>query len=108
MTGTVAEEQEERAARTERLNRQICAEKPEEAEGVGAEEVAGGADEHASLADLVKGMSPSDRRLLDWHWANLEYGCSARLSDVSLAHWNQVRSFAWHFLSTTFRLLLSS
>lgn len=23
------------------------------------------------------------------HWANLEYGCSAALSDVSLPHWNQ-------------------
>lgn len=29
--------------------------------------------------------------LLDWHWANLEYGCSAALTEVSLPHWNQVR-----------------
>jgi hypothetical protein len=28
-------------------------------------------------------------RLLSWHYANLEYGCSAPLSDVSLLHWNQ-------------------
>lgn len=28
-------------------------------------------------------------RLLHWHWANLEYGCSAPLSAVSAAHWNQ-------------------
>ncbi|WIA28969.1 hypothetical protein OEZ86_011504 [Tetradesmus obliquus] len=27
--------------------------------------------------------------LLDWHWANLEYGCSAALTEVSLPHWNQ-------------------
>ena len=27
--------------------------------------------------------------MLDWHWANLEYGCSAKLGDVSLTHWNQ-------------------
>ena len=30
-------------------------------------------------------------RLLDWHWANLEYGCAAPLSRVCLSHWNQVR-----------------
>ena len=35
------------------------------------------------------GLSASENRLLDWHWANLEYGCSARLQDVSLPHWNQ-------------------
>jgi lysine-specific histone demethylase 1 len=27
--------------------------------------------------------------LLCRHWANLEYGCSASLSEVSLPHWNQ-------------------
>ena len=34
-------------------------------------------------------LSARDRRLLGWHWANLEYGCSAPLSKVSMAHWNQ-------------------
>jgi len=34
-------------------------------------------------------MGKSERRLLDWHWANLEYGCSASLNDISLPHWNQ-------------------
>jgi len=29
------------------------------------------------------------RRLLEWHLANLEYGCSAQLEKVSLAQWNQ-------------------
>ena len=34
-------------------------------------------------------LSASDRRLLGWHWANLEYGCSAPLGKISMAHWNQ-------------------
>lgn len=34
-------------------------------------------------------MGKTERRLLDWHWANLEYGCSASLNDISLPHWNQ-------------------
>ena len=46
----------------------------------------------AKIGEIVRGMDESDLRLLDWHWANLEYGCSARLKDVSLAHWNQVCS----------------
>lgn len=37
-------------------------------------------------------LSGADVRLLNWHWAHLEYGCSSRLHDVSLAHWNQVCS----------------
>ena len=36
-------------------------------------------------------LSKAELRLLHWHWANLEYGCSAPLNAVSLAHWNQVR-----------------
>ena len=28
-------------------------------------------------------------RFLNWHWANLEYGCSAPLSALSAKHWNQ-------------------
>ncbi|PRW44477.1 lysine-specific histone demethylase 1-like protein 3 isoform A [Chlorella sorokiniana] len=34
-------------------------------------------------------MTADHRRLLHWHWANLEYGCSARLEEVSAPHWNQ-------------------
>lgn len=30
------------------------------------------------------------QRILGWHMANLEYGCSAPLHRISLAHWNQV------------------
>ena len=40
----------------------------------------------APLASLASGRSfskgPSDRQVLEWHWANLEYGCSACLSEV--------------------------
>ena len=39
--------------------------------------------------EKIKQFSKDDKRLLDWHWANLEYGCSAKLGDVSLQHWNQ-------------------
>jgi len=38
-------------------------------------------------------MGKTERRLLDWHWANLEYGCSASLNDISLPHWNQDETY---------------
>ena len=38
-------------------------------------------------------LTTSERRLLNWHWANLEYGCSAPLRDVSLPHWNADEEF---------------
>ncbi|KAJ8772639.1 hypothetical protein K2173_027816 [Erythroxylum novogranatense] len=34
-------------------------------------------------------LSPLERRVMDWHFANLEYGCAALLKEVSLPHWNQ-------------------
>lgn len=34
-------------------------------------------------------ITPEERRVLDWHYANLEYGCAAPLGLVSLPHWNQ-------------------
>ena len=34
-------------------------------------------------------LNESHSRLLGWHWANLEYGCSAPLKALSAAHWNQ-------------------
>ncbi|XP_042507973.1 lysine-specific histone demethylase 1 homolog 3-like isoform X2 [Macadamia integrifolia] len=34
-------------------------------------------------------LSPLERRVMDWHFANLEYGCAALLKAVSLPHWNQ-------------------
>lgn len=67
--------------------------KAEAGEGAGGAEGAslGGALDEA-LAARRAGGAPLDaagERLLSWHYANLEYGCSANLSDVSLAHWNQ-------------------
>ena len=32
---------------------------------------------------------------MQWHLANLEYGCGAELSKVSLCHWDQ--DDAWAF-----------
>ncbi|XP_068639643.1 lysine-specific histone demethylase 1 homolog 3-like [Aristolochia californica] len=34
-------------------------------------------------------LSPIERRVMDWHLANLEYGCAALLKEVSLPYWNQ-------------------
>lgn len=34
-------------------------------------------------------LSPVERRVMDWHFANLEYGCAALLKEVSLPFWNQ-------------------
>lgn len=38
---------------------------------------------------LPQTLSEDQNRLLGWHWANLEYGCSAPLNALSAAHWNQ-------------------
>ena len=40
-------------------------------------------------------LSGLERRLWQWHLANLEYGCGAELSKVSLCHWDQ--DDAWAF-----------
>ncbi|CAA2953124.1 lysine-specific histone demethylase 1 homolog 3 [Olea europaea subsp. europaea] len=34
-------------------------------------------------------LNPLERRVMDWHFANLEYGCAALLKEVSLPYWNQ-------------------
>ncbi|KAL5557928.1 hypothetical protein UlMin_034139 [Ulmus minor] len=34
-------------------------------------------------------LTPLERRVMDWHFAHLEYGCAALLKDVSLPYWNQ-------------------
>ncbi|KAK6939383.1 SWIRM domain [Dillenia turbinata] len=34
-------------------------------------------------------LSPLERRVMDWHLANLEYGCATSLKEVSLPYWNQ-------------------
>ncbi|KAH7523544.1 hypothetical protein FEM48_Zijuj06G0023000 [Ziziphus jujuba var. spinosa] len=43
-------------------------------------------EEHCSEEEL---LSPLERRVMDWHFANLEYGCAALLKEVSLPNWNQ-------------------
>ncbi|KAK7280713.1 hypothetical protein RJT34_25780 [Clitoria ternatea] len=34
-------------------------------------------------------LSAQERRVMDWHFAHLEYGCAALLKEVSLPYWNQ-------------------
>ena len=58
---------------------------------------AGGAGSAATgvPVELPRSLSEAERRLLNWHWANLEYGCSARLDQVRhliLLKWAKKRS----------------
>ena len=78
---------------------------PAPAEAMEAEpaSAAGAADPEAKAAAEAKeeAVAPADEeeeeedcsedaiRLVRWHMANLEYGCSARLSEISAPHWNQ-------------------
>ena len=55
----------------------------------------GGAAAAAALAELPHSLSEAERRLLDWHWANLEYGCSARLDQVPLCMMQRGTSASW-------------
>ena len=55
--------------------------------GAGADG-AGEGEEDGEKREKVT-LTARERRLLGWHWANLEYGCSAPLSKISMAHWNQ-------------------
>ncbi|XP_043713429.1 lysine-specific histone demethylase 1 homolog 3-like [Telopea speciosissima] len=34
-------------------------------------------------------LNPLERRVMDWHFAHLEYGCATLLKAVSLPYWNQ-------------------
>lgn len=49
------------------------------------------ADDEISYAQVsrTEGLSPLERRVMDWHFAHLEYGCAALLEEVSLPNWNQ-------------------
>ena len=38
-------------------------------------------------------LSPRDRQILDWHFANLEFANAAPLSKLSLKHWDQDDEF---------------
>lgn len=42
-----------------------------------------------SEVSKLDGLSPLERRVMDWHFAHLEYGCAALLKEVSLPNWNQ-------------------
>ena len=54
---------------------------------------------HTTLGDTMKSilvdiqrfvdLSPMDLKLLNWHWANLEYGNATNLKRLSLKHWDQ-------------------
>jgi lysine-specific histone demethylase 1 len=54
---------------------------------------------HTTLGDTMKSilvniqgimdLSPMDMKLLNWHWANLEYGNATNLRNLSLKHWDQ-------------------
>ncbi|XP_051191950.1 lysine-specific histone demethylase 1 homolog 3 [Lolium perenne] len=39
--------------------------------------------------DKIDVLSPIERRVMNWHFAHLEYGCAAMLNSVSLPYWNQ-------------------
>ena len=38
-------------------------------------------------------LSPRDRQILDWHFANLEFANAAPLNKLSLRHWDQDDDF---------------
>ncbi|KAJ1296487.1 hypothetical protein BS78_01G304600 [Paspalum vaginatum] len=44
---------------------------------------------HCGKDDKVDVLSPLERRVMNWHFAHLEYGCAAPLKSVSLPYWNQ-------------------
>ncbi|KAH9322201.1 hypothetical protein KI387_016840 [Taxus chinensis] len=43
----------------------------------------------SNSAGEQKCLRELERRVMDWHFANLEYGCAAELRRVSLPYWNQ-------------------
>lgn len=40
-------------------------------------------------------MTPAEQKLIDWHAANLEYGCATALNRLSLVYWDQDDGMAW-------------
>ncbi|KAF2324655.1 hypothetical protein GH714_015946 [Hevea brasiliensis] len=45
--------------------------------------------EYALKSRRMEILSPLERRVMNWHFAHLEYGCAALLREVSLPYWNQ-------------------
>lgn len=37
----------------------------------------------------VAEISATDKDILEWHWANMEYACGTNLDNLSLKHWDQ-------------------
>ncbi|KAL5706572.1 hypothetical protein ACHQM5_024722 [Ranunculus cassubicifolius] len=50
---------------------------------------ADGQEKNPSRISSEESLSPFERRVMNWHFAHLEYGCAAPLKDVSLPNWNQ-------------------
>jgi monoamine oxidase len=48
-----------------------------------------GLDEIGKSKDGTDVLTPIERRVMNWHFAHLEYGCATMLKEVSLPHWNQ-------------------
>lgn len=46
-------------------------------------------DDEFPASQFPLSLTEEHKRLLGWHWANLEYGCSAPLKSLSAEHWNQ-------------------
>lgn len=44
---------------------------------------------HCGKDDKIDILCPLERRVMNWHFAHLEYGCAATLKSVSLPYWNQ-------------------
>ncbi|KAL3514734.1 hypothetical protein ACH5RR_027451 [Cinchona calisaya] len=56
---------------------------------IASEEVSIDDEVSESRSSETEILSPLERRVMDWHFANLEYGCAALLKEVSLPYWNQ-------------------
>jgi len=50
-----------------------------------------------SLASVFEnaGLDEDEQRVLEWHVANLEYGCASDVANVSLLHWDQDDEHSW-------------
>ncbi|XP_037940015.1 possible lysine-specific histone demethylase 1-like [Teleopsis dalmanni] len=48
-------------------------------------------------------LSPEDRQILDWHFANLEFANATPLNNLSLKHWDQDDDYEFVGMHTTVR-----
>uniref|UniRef100_A0A7S2X317 Amine oxidase domain-containing protein n=1 Tax=Chloropicon primus TaxID=1764295 RepID=A0A7S2X317_9CHLO len=65
----------------------------QEGDGEKVEDKQGAADEGGEeVVTSLRQLTEEDLRVLRWHYAHTEYGCSARLNEISLEHWNQDES----------------